>query len=691
MIEEIVAIPDGLKGEQFLEASLGREFALVHDLSHMRTLIFSREGFGGRYGVKARPSSIELNGSFILASALQTKGIGIYNLFGFSNNQLIVMFYRLDSKDAEKARKRVEDELSSFQTKVVRRVNEINLNSELYYDSYRRQLLASWLESLNEAEASNTCYNVVLAFPENDRDMLDYLKSRSVLSNFSKISAKSIEELFDKARRKDVPIGPSAAAKFISLSPAIQRIISLGNMAVQNGDICIGSGLVYGEKQIDVCMDSSSLKFGTIISGLPGTGKTFAAMSIAEQAHKEGIPVVAIAPTEEWNAFGNANNLPVISFYQSAIPINFFKCDAKINIERFYENLASLLALASNAGPYTRTLEKVLLAAFRKVYAETVRPDPQDVYDAIEDEIIEEHAKRSNVGIEFTKHGENTMAALQNLRLMLMRREFAYSEGIDFAKLLERGAIFDLSSVSNSMKPFYYSLILNQLYSVIDSLPEDTSNGLRLLALLEEAQLPLQGNTSQAVVEDLKQRIQDFRKKKVGLVLITHNVTDINKSIRRLCQNKLYFRQSPDVARFAASDLVFGDIEQSKVHTLLKTLGDRICAFVSVDRNNLSVRNAILVITRELSMPDVQRTETYLPGLSKMRVLLKNDSGVPVEARVKIEYVGTKVFSGKTDKSGIVELDSLPGKRYKVYVLGEKKKDTKVFVARGGEENEFVL
>ena len=690
MIEEIVSIPEGLNGEQFLEAGLGKEFALVHDLMRMRTLVLTHDGFGNGYGIRTRQASMELSGSFFLASALQTKGIDLYSLLGFSSHLLVIIFYRLDAKDAEKMRKKVEDELSSFQTRAVRRVNEINLNSELYYNSYRRQLLASWLESLNEAESSNACYNVVFAFPENDRTLIDYLRSRSILSSFSKISVKNLEELFEKARKNDMPIGQSLAAKFVFFSPAIQRVMGLETVAVRSGDICIGSGLVHGENKLNVCIDSSSLKFGTIISGLPGTGKTFAAMSIAEQVHNKGIPIVAIAPTEEWSAFGYANSMPVISFYRSSIPINFFKCDAEISIERFYENLASLLALASNAGPYTRTLEKVLLAAFKKVYAKTTRPDPQEVYNVIEEEIIEEHAKRSNVGIEFTKHGENTMAALQNLRLMLMRREFAYSEGIDFAKLFEKGAIFDLSSVSNSMKPFYYSLILNQLYSVIDSFPEDASPGLRLLALLEEAQLALHGNSSEAVVADLKQRIQDFRKKKVGLVLITHNVTDINKSIRRLCQNKLYFRQSPDVVRFAASDLIF-DAEQGKVQKLLKTMGNRVCAFVSVGMNSEPVRDAALVLTREISVPRAPAAETYSPGLEKMRIKIRNSGGMPVEARLKVEYVGMKVFSGKTDESGSVEIDSLPGRNYKVYVLGEKKKDTKVFTAKGGEENVLVI
>ncbi len=693
MIEEIESMPDFVDGRKFIEASLGKEFALLHDLKNMRTLIFMPEGpFGNAYGIRTKPVTAQIGGIFVLFSASFNSGINPYTFFGFSEHFLAVIFYRLDAKNAEKARKEVEDELSSFQTRAVRRINEINLNSDLYYDSYRKQMLASWLESLNEAVSYGSCYNVVFAFPESDKTLFNYLRSKLVISNFYRVNAASINELFEKARREDLPIGPSMAASHVFFSPTIGRMVNLGYFAqLQKGDICIGNELVYEEKQRDICIDSSSLKFGTIISGLPGTGKTYAAMNIAGQVSKGGVPVIVVAPTEEWKAFGRANGMPVISLYNSSIPINFFKCDAKINIERFYENLASLLALASNAGPYTKTLEKVLLAAFKKIYAKTSKPDPQDVYEAVEEEIIEEHAKRNNVGVEFTKHGENTMAALQNLRLMLMRKEFAYQDGIDFAKLFEKGAVFDLSKVSNSMKPFYYSLILNQLYSVIDSFPEDASDGLRLLALLEEAQLPLHNTSSQAAIFDLKQRIQDFRKKKVGLVLITHNVIDIDRGVRRLCQNKLYFRQSPDVAKFASLDLVFKDVDQENVLELLKTMGNRVCAFVSVDKSGTSMHNARLLLTKEISIPTVEENEVYAPNSAKMRILFKKADGAPADAAVKVEYVGLKIFNGRTDRDGIVEIDSLPGKRYKVYVLGEKKKDTRVFTAIGGEENVFVV
>ncbi|EQD45973.1 hypothetical protein B2A_09061, partial [mine drainage metagenome] len=201
----------------------------------------------------------------------------------------------------------------------------------------------------------------------------------------------------------------------------------------------------------------------------------------------------------------------------------------------------------SNAGPYRNSIEKVLLSAFNKSYKDTKDPDPNTVYSNIELAVIEQHAKVTNTSIKYTKHGENIKAALQNLRLIISRPEFAYNNGIDFRSIIERGAVFDLSNVSNNMKPFFYALILNQIYGFAESFDIYGDSKLRMLICLEEAQVVFSNDAESAANQDLENRVQNFRKKGIGLFLITHNATDISPRIRRLLQFKMYFRQSADV------------------------------------------------------------------------------------------------------------------------------------------------
>ena len=88
-----------------------------------------------------------------------------------------------------------------------------------------------------------------------------------------------------------------------------------------------------------------------------------------------------------------------------------------------------------------------------------------------------------------------------------------------------------------------------------------------------------------AAVEDIKYRLQDFRKKGIGLMLMMHNINDIDPNIRRLCQIKLYLKQASDVAPIACKDLVFTYAEDSEVVSKLKHLNSRTGALNYVVKN----------------------------------------------------------------------------------------------------------
>src|SRR5208283_5029781 len=140
---------------------------------------------------------------------------------------------------------------------------------------------------------------------------------------------------------------------------------------------------------------------------------------------------------------------------------------------------------------------------------------PVDVYNAIEDSIIELHAKRTNSGAKYTKHGENIRSALENLRGILNRPEFSVSRGIKIEDLIGGGVVFNISNTSGVTKAYLYALILNQVYAITSGFDANGDSELRLLVCLEEAQTMF-GNKDSAAVQDIKQRIQDFRRQGIG-------------------------------------------------------------------------------------------------------------------------------------------------------------------------------
>ena len=184
------------------------------------------------------------------------------------------------------------------------------------------------------------------------------------------------------------------------------------------------------------------------MTGLPGTGKTKLAQSIIEQAHSKGSGVVIISPTGEWNGFGQKNSLVVLDLGDSGCRMNLFRCETT-DRRKFYEGLAMLIAAGCNPGPYRNSVEKCLVAAFSRAYSVCDNPDPAIVYDEIEEAIIEQHGKRIGTSVKYTKHGENTRAALESLRQLLMMPQFAYPEGVSFSETISGGAVFDLSGISN--------------------------------------------------------------------------------------------------------------------------------------------------------------------------------------------------------------------------------------------------
>ena len=197
-----------------------------------------------------------------------------------------------------------------------------------------------------------------------------------------------------------------------------------------------------------------------------------------------------------------------------------------------------------------------------------------------------------------------------------------------------------------------------------------------------------------AATTDLKQRIQDFRKKGVGLMMITHNVTDIEPSIRRLCQTKLYFRQSSDIAKFAADDLTFKEDEKESVVERLKTLEQRVCALSLIERhgNETSICGSVFVKVGSYqeegknSIDRSKKLENHKLGRASAEIKVIDLEGkAKADVRFEVWYVGERIHYGKTDADGIVEIDGLiKDKKYKLIIFGEKRRDSKKFEVVSG-------
>lgn len=722
----IKQIPEKLDGILFIKLFLGKPFALHHDFKNSKTYLILDKKYDG-YSILSSLSGISLietdfsseKSKLIQISPyyeielnnkneLLPKFEDFYKLFHGKNSNATFLFYPSKTDDILRLKEEIEFTLSKEEIRSNKQSSFSGLKFQneskqydLFYGYGKRNVLLSMLNMLSDSLLNKGfSYNVSILVKESDKDIISYLNSKvyfletkSIISSILDINFKNLSNM------RGLPFSEQKISNsiFFSDNISITKPI-LTEFSEFSGEISIGTYLreSLSETKENILVEKNVFNLGTLVTGVPGAGKTSSTMHIIKELlSKNKQYLCIISPTEEWNYFGIELNLYVIKLYDSKTNLAFFNCPFNIKKEKFYENLAMLLSSASNSGPYKNAMEKCLLSAFSKVYDQTLSPEPEHVYEEIINKVIERHGKRTNTGIKLSKHGENIIAALEPMRLMLKKEQFAYSKGSDFNDLLKKGVIFDLSNVSNSLKPFFYSLILNQIYSITEEFDTFGDKELRMLLCLEEAQLIFKDEESTASL-DIIQRIQDFRKKGIGLFLVTHNVNDIALEIRRLCQLKLYFRQSPDSAKVAFNDLIVSPLLFDDIVEKLKLLKNGSCIFtpILVTEGKRDISKSIFINTSKYFPKKIHTiidAKINKNQITKIKVV--NTELLPVPNKsVDILYLDEVVFNSKTDQFGIIETDKLlKDKSCKIIIHGDKKKDNLHFRIIGGIENKIIL
>lgn len=648
-----------------------------------------------------------------------------YDVFDVLSRQdfIAILFVNTLIEEAGSTKKQLEDLLSSkniretessLKSILSKRVNSTS-QRDLYYDSEEKLMLNFAIESLNEAILTNgLTYKIFFIIPANSSEINDYIAKRFLLLSEYKLYKKDFKEVVGFLSNKpSIPFGTDYLKEFINFYGFYTPNHTLHTyLPALNGGIPIGKFVKEGvaETDTEVRIDPSSINLGFIITGLPGSGKTREVMSVIRSlfdyyAGKKPA-IFIITPSNEWQNFALSHDMFFIKLYRDSTPINFFRCPNTIEVEKFYENLAMILSAAANAGPYRNPMEKSLLNAFRKVYNIDNIPNPISVYEEIEESIINYHGKRSAGGdVKYTKHGENIKSALENLRGILAKPQYCVKNGIRLEDFVDNGAIFDVSATSGGTRAQLYALILNQIYAIAGRFDTNGDNELRLLICIEEAQLIFKEEDSPAV-EDVKQRIQDFRKQGIGLVLITHNVNDIDIGIRRLCQLKLYLKQAADTAVLASRDLIFGSVEQEDVLLKLKTLSSRMGAFSYVSKTGKEKKQQDTIFINTNSYESRDSSKNYNPLVDYIaksnfkqastincRINLKSVNYDAIKTKelmgyhsVKLSFLGEDLYNLKFAELPNYNLTLLKDMDYRISVLNARGKMLKQFHIRASPE-----
>lgn len=575
--------------------------------------------------------------------------------------------------------------------------SNVSSQREIFAGSEETLLLTEMLESMNASALGNgLAYKVYLA--ASDEEAAGYLRTRIMVLDEKRIRSPLCLLEPELGKMFQIPLGQDNVRAYLNAhgrSNVMHPVSTV--MHSSTGGIRVGTFMKQSlyDTGMPVSIENSTMNLGFMITGLPGSGKTREAMAILDSALGAKIPpmVVVISPTGEWDGFARSHGMYLLRMFEDNVPINFFRCPRGVKREKFYESLAMMLASASDAGPYRNPMEKCMLNAFRSEYSKSSEPGPQDLYGAVAESVVRFHAKRTNTGVKYTKHGENIMSALENLRGLLARREYSTRLGVVFEELLGKGIVFNMSSASTKMRPYIYALVLNQLYSIADTFDTFGDNELRLVICIEEAH-NIFGEEDSAAVEDIKQRIQDFRKRGVSLVLLTHNAVDIDPGVRRLCQLKLYMKQSPEIAPAAAKELVFSHADRDSVEAKMKHLNSRIGALNHIVKNGdeKEAQDTIFIRTADYSdpipslsradpLPDYMRNASITPDaviVSKLFFAARPEEGKArrrTSMRALVLYMGSTIaehdITAIVDKEPVCQ-ELICGRRYTIEIVDGK-------------------
>jgi hypothetical protein len=696
---------------KILEAIGKRAFLLSYSLSDMKTVIglpslnssiIKNEIESLIPGMEMRDTNLPMESTrFELLVAYRLPGETGSEWFEdiFStrrvNGSIIVAVIPVYGDALERAKRKIETNLGdramrhtvSSQSSFMGTRASMSVQTENFKESEEAMMLTDLLDATNAAILKNgTAYKIAFLL-SGDIDKLDeFISNRLLVMSKCSIKAADLRELVEKLKKTEIPpfgIKHVISTMHLNWSNKLNYLVRTMNFKQQDG-LPLGTYMKDSvhDTKLDVQIDPSTLNLGLMVSGLPGSGKTSCAMSILDSAmrfsnqNQQVVRVAIISPTDEWNSFALKNKLNLVSLYDGMTSINFFKCPDNLNKELFYEDLAMIISSVSGAGPYENPLNKCLINAFRSAYADSYEPDPVEVYEKIEESILKFHAKRNNTGVKYTKHGENIRSALENLRSIIARPEYSSKEGIAIDEVIQKGVVFDLSNLSNSAKPYMYALLLNQIYAQARAFGLENDDKLNLIICIEEAQLVFREKESTASI-DLKQRIQDFRKQGVCLMLLCHNVTDIDPIVRRLCQTKLYLKQAADVAPVAAKDLIFTYAEDEEVIMKLKHLDSRVGALTCVQKQGMEkvTNDTVFVRTKEFNKPAAQNVQEHIKH--KKQWYLNSEITVAISDnwnphKVRIYFIGEEILEFQPVPDTPVCVKLLPGRRYAIEFLNEK-------------------
>ena len=304
---------------------MGQQFIIKHDLKKEETFLITddytdcdrlRSAFPGFEFLQADEQALWRGKKLCLVTFLANEHKDtfdfIYKLFGgLDDCCLLVAFTPAKHEYVKAFKERIEDSISKKEVRLTRststRMSDGSETSsaqmDVYYKSDEKNALLKMLDMLNSSMLSNgTAYKVSVVINPENKLLRSYIRSRLLIIDEFVLRSDTLEELFGELSETDaIPFDSHSSASMLGFSPNIRIMTAISTPRIDSiEDIRLGNylnGSNYETDQI-VGINSKTLNLGVMITGLPGTGKTIAAMKIAKDSLSSCPQTIVISPTK---------------------------------------------------------------------------------------------------------------------------------------------------------------------------------------------------------------------------------------------------------------------------------------------------------------------------------------------------------------------------------------------------------
>lgn len=371
----------------------------------------------------------------------------------------------------------------------------------------------------------------------NVRDSLglspNYPKEEDSTTIFRQIEADLIEEIYTvkegkKKGEKDIrspqTLPNSGAEVFLASDEEI--IASLG--LAKSGEEGLNIGKTVGGRQTEILLKRESIQRHMFICGTTGSGKSYSLKVIAEELHKQGLPIIFIDTQDEYASFVKKLGGKVLTPGE----------DFTIRVSSLTES--ELISLLPEAMKQSSLQIDIVTKAFANLQTKF---KTSEVIEFTVDDLLKEIAiVAPNI---VAKPGDAPRAIDATTR-----RTATLNYHKIFGKGLKKNDWID--SLQSCLAIKCKNLNMTQLQSVATALLRELQDLRKkdlippYVMVVDEAHLFVpQGETSPCK-QIIREGVRIGRHHGICFILLTQSPVDIDKSVIRQCNTRLVFALEPD-------------------------------------------------------------------------------------------------------------------------------------------------